>query len=78
MPKQKRVSNDTEVHLGILGIKPTGFERFESAEVLIEGLKGQDYRWRLTFKKTRRVVNLSSLVEAVGILRKPEPAADGK
>lgn len=49
MPKQKRLPNDTEAHLGLLGIHPTGYEKYESATVTIEGVKDGDYRMEVDF-----------------------------
>jgi hypothetical protein len=70
MPKLKKLRKNSEDHLISMGIRNVGFERYEGTEVRIEGLKGEDFRWRVTMKNTGEVVKCSTLVECVELLKK--------
>lgn len=69
MPKPQKLSNDAESQLGGLGAHHKGFELYDGLDFSVQGLKDQDYRWKLTFKETGRVVMCMSLGEAVKAVR---------
>ena len=67
MPKQPRLSNNTEAHLQSLGIRHQGYEHFAGEGVDISGLpRGDDYRWLIRYDWTAQEDRASTLVEALG------------
>jgi len=70
MPQPKKVSKNSTDQLLSLGIRNVGFERYEGDRATVEGLKDDpDARWRVTFKKTGKIVYCCTLVEAVNVLK---------
>lgn len=67
--KPKKPYKDSESQLLLLGIRNKGFERYEGTEALIEGLKSEDFRWKVTFKNTGQEVKCSTLVECVNLIK---------
>jgi hypothetical protein len=69
MAKQKKLSNDSEAHLGALGVHYKSSELFDGPNLSVTGLRNQDYRWKVKFKDSGREVFCMSLGEAVKAIR---------